>query len=403
MDLVEQRHIWMLKDRDGGQLRLGCGECLDRDACGGLHSKAIALGDMTCLSECQCSNPDACDLVCPSAPIRFAARMREVHGFTLDNVPIARDLPLPALPEALPIFDGHHGGEPLMSLDFAALPFTKALRREDGADRARTASELRDSFGVKPRFGWVLTGVQQDTHVERTWRLRQAAAVLARLKRSGVVMATTPNFSLYLDAPRHDNLHAMKRIAWMWYLLQEAGIPAALHINGRTEHDFMRWAEFARQHPELRAVAFEFLTGTSGVDDIPVYLKRLQRFAREAGRPLWLLVRGHNELRHELAPHFERVIVLDANPYQKTIHRRAGHLTSNGRLRFSKSPTETPKQLTALLRHNLNVWKASLEPSHTGLRAQRTLDYEAPVATSRSSAGRRSEPDDEAPQLKLFA
>jgi hypothetical protein len=396
------KHVWMLKDRDSGQLHLGCRDCLDRQTCGGLHLPPVGLGDTGCLTQCRCSDPTKCDLVCPNEPSRFVDRVREVHGLNLDNVPPARNLPLPDLPDALPIFDGTCGGQVLSELDFAAIPLTRSLRREDGCDRARTARELSQSHGIKPRRGWVLSGVQDDRHVERSWRLRNAKAVFEQMKRSGVVMATTPNYSLYVDVPRHDNLHAMKRIAWMWFLMLDAGLPTALHINGRTEHDFHRWADFAIQHPELKAVAFEFLTGAGGVDDIPVYVARLKRFAARVGRPLWLLMRGHNELRHELASSFARIVVLDANPYQKTIHRRAGHLTNDGRLRFSKAPTETPSQVTALLRHNLSVWRSSLEVRPKGQPRQEVLDLQRFEDRATSVVAPRSKADDEARQSELF-
>jgi Domain of unknown function (DUF4417) len=396
------KHVWMLKDRGSAPLHLGCVDCLDHQVCGGLHLPPLGIWESGCLTHCRCANPSKCDLVCPNVPTRFVARVREVHGLSLDNIPPARDLALPDLPDALPIFDGNCGGKALSSLDFAVIPLTRALRRDGGSDRARTAQELSRSHGVRPRIGWVLTGVQDDRHVERTWRLRSSGVVFAQMKRSGVVMATTPNYSLYADVPRHDNLHAMKRIAWMWYLMQEAGLPTALHINGRTDYDFQRWATFAAQHPELKAVAFEFLTGASGVDDVPVYVSRLKRFAETVGRPLWLLIRGHNELRHVLASSFARVIVLDANPYQKTIHRRAGHLTNSGRLRFSQAPTETPKQVAALLRHNLAVWQSSLEAPLKGQARQQTLDLRDSDHSPGSAAAQRSEADHETRQFVLF-
>jgi hypothetical protein len=54
-------------------------------------------------------------------------------------------------------------------------------------------------------------------------------------------MATTPNYSLFVDRPRWDDLHAMKRIAIVHGEFLEAGMPGALHVNGRTDRDFERW------------------------------------------------------------------------------------------------------------------------------------------------------------------
>ncbi|MEO6829331.1 MAG: hypothetical protein ABI164_05935, partial [Acidobacteriaceae bacterium] len=68
-------------------------------------SVATALYD--CLSFC-CKNPAECDTVCRNKPDEFAARIREVGGFGLENVPRAAALAAPDLPQGVPvIFHGN--------------------------------------------------------------------------------------------------------------------------------------------------------------------------------------------------------------------------------------------------------------------------------------------------------
>src|SRR5207249_4165551 len=50
--------------------------------------------------------------------------------------------------------------------------------------------------------------------------------------------------SMFLDVPRWDNLHNMKRIALCWSELVSRGLPTSLHLNARTDRDWERWIEF---------------------------------------------------------------------------------------------------------------------------------------------------------------
>jgi hypothetical protein len=77
----------------------------------------------------------------------------------------------------------------------------------------------------------------------------------------GIVLVTAPNYSLILNVPRQDNLHNMKRIALVWAEFMAGGVACALHVNGRTPYDYMRWRDFVAERPEVRHIAFEFGTG----------------------------------------------------------------------------------------------------------------------------------------------
>ena len=270
LDGSYQDQVWAIKDQGNGQPLLGCGTCLDRQVCGSLHTFNGGADAISCMSMCRCVDAARCDYVCPNSPKRYIQRLSEVAGWELDNIPLAPDVPLPELPDAAALVEGNVVGQrPIRDFEHIAFPLSLGFRHRGAQSRAKTSRELQQSFGVAPSRGWIASGVERDSFVERMWRLAQPQQAFEALKRAGVVFATSPNYSTYVDSPRHDNLHAMKRIAWTWFHMVEAGIPTALHINGRTDHDFRRWAHFAARQKNLKAVAFEFLTGAEPLGKRP--------------------------------------------------------------------------------------------------------------------------------------
>jgi hypothetical protein len=91
--------------------------------------------------------------------------------------------------------------------------------------------------------------------------LAQRRDAIRALRSLGVTLVTTPNFSLFIDQPRWDDLHSQKRIMIVHEEFLSEGLPAALHVNARTERDWERWTEYIAARPELTHIAFEFATG----------------------------------------------------------------------------------------------------------------------------------------------
>jgi hypothetical protein len=65
----------------------------------------------------------------------------------------------------------------------------------------------------------------------------------------------------FSSQPPWDNLHSMKRIAIVHEESLSEGMPAALHINARTDHNWQRWRDYVADRPEITHIAFEFATG----------------------------------------------------------------------------------------------------------------------------------------------
>lgn len=356
---------------------LGCGNCVDKTLCGGLRIANGGFDAIDCMSMCRCDDREKCALVCPNAPRRYIRRVREVAGFDLLRIPVAKPHRVPALPDIALLVEGDVGESPgSKTLPYVAIPLSMTVVGRGTSTRPKTRRELERTFGMSPRHGWIATGVERDPRVERMWRLPSPARTYAHLhRRAGVIFATTPNFSTPANVPRHDNMHAMMRIAWTWYEMVTAGLPAALHLNGRTDHDFYRWAEFARRQPALKAVAFEFLTGAEPKKDGRRYVARLERFVQDSGRDdLLLVLRGDAVWLHELKEAFPRTLLIDSGPFFKAVNRRRLVIGPGGRPSYQPHKTSSRSELNALFRHNahakLSLHGGNFLPGHaiqTGL------------------------------------
>ena len=304
-------------DRGLYEIPLGCVGCRERKLCGGL---AVEADVWSCLSFC-CGNPGKCDRVCRNNP-DFAFRVQEIGGFAL-NLPHAPSLASPVLPLVVPeIFHGSKR-ERSFAPAVASISLYSMFDRREGKPKYRTRAALCETFKISVDTPLLLTAIQRDRPLERWWELGQAKrrAIIRAAQDCGAVLATTPNYSLFLDRPRWDDLHAMKRIALAHSEFLEAGMPAALHVNGRTETDFDRWAEFIVAHPEVTHLSFEFATGTGRPTRRPQHALWLCGLAASVGRPLHLLVRGGSDVLPELCAAFGGVTFLETTTFLKTMMR----------------------------------------------------------------------------------
>ncbi len=238
---------------------LGCRACPDFDLCGGLRPH-IPFFD--CLQFC-CGNPQDCDRVCRNNP-HFVDRVREVDTFDLNTVPRAPLLTSPDIPRVVPILYHRAARSIPTSSQTVALPLYKMFDRRTGNPRYPSRAALANAFGLGHDAQVLLTGTDRDRPLERWWAFGKSLRreIIQAMKRAGIVLVTTPNYSLFIDRPRWDDLHSMKRIAIVHEEFLQEGLPAALHINGRTEDDFRRWSAYVAARSEISHIAYEFTTGT---------------------------------------------------------------------------------------------------------------------------------------------
>lgn len=364
---LPEKKLW--QDEFRNTPSLGCWGCPEKKICGGL---SIQAGLTSCLDLC-CNKPTKCDKPCRNNP-DFALRVREVGTFALENIPRAPLPRSPVLPPVVPVvFHGDCHEEPISQATIA-LPLYKMFNRRDGTLRFDTHEALCNEFGLAPGTQIVLTGTDQDPPLERWWGYQSRRREIIRgLRAIGVTFATTPNFSLFIDVPRHVDLHAIKRIGLVhWEFLAE-GLPCALHVNGRSEQDFRRWADYVRARPEITHLAYEFTTGTSRAARRDFHLDWLINIAKIADRPLDLIVRGGIEALPKLTMAFNRVSVLETWSFMKTVKRQRGIPRRDGNLRWVGSPTEPGAALDSLFSVNRAVVQTWIEAQVTRERIRTNL------------------------------
>ena len=363
----KERRLW--HDDVRNPTCLGCSGCPEFSVCGGLR---LNLRSFDCMDFC-CKNASACDRVCRNNP-DYVDRVREVGGFDLARVPRAQHLTPPELPLVVPVLFHGSARTARIAARAAALSLYQVFDRRTGEPRHASHDAVCTAYGIAPGTKLVLTGTARDRPLERWWGLGtvRRRSIIRAAKVVGVVLTTTPNFSLFLDRPRWDDLHAMMRIALVQHEFMEEGLPAALHVNGRTETDFKRWAAYLASRPEITHVAYEFATGTAR--------RRVQHaawladLARSVGRPLDLVVRGGTDVLPLLASVYAGVTVLETNVFMKTMMRqRAAPGGAGVTPVWQPSPTQLGLPLDELMADNLAVveaWLTGIAPGLRQVRAQ---------------------------------
>lgn len=356
-------------------LKLGCTGCPDLGICGGLR---VAAAVFDCQGLCACSHKEAsCSGVCRRDARAFVARVAEVNGFGFDRVPRTESIPLPQIPDYVPIlYDGTSRSRPLET-GVVAVPLMTLFSRRSGTVRFESPEELRAHFRVASSTRIIITGVAADSAIEAWWSFGDRRRLIASMRNLHIEMVTAPNYSLFTDVSRYDNLHNLKRIAVVTAELMASGMPCALHVNGRTDTDYRRLADYVAERDEIAALSFEFTTGCAG-DRGDYHRERLVAMAAHVGRPLKLIVRGGRRHLAHLTSAFSSVSVLDADPYVKAKYRQRARCLPDGEVEWHSFPTPAGEPLDELLSHNIHVARRSAV-----LRQQRRLHADHTHAETR--------------------
>jgi hypothetical protein len=353
-NMHQERRLW--HDGERFPMLLGCTSCPNLSECGGLRIERAAFD---CLTFC-CNRPGDCDAVCRNNPEVFATRVRDVEGFSLDNVPRGPVLPIPSLPPLVPvIFHGNKRIKAFGESPIVCLPLYNVINCK-GQSRYADALDLAAHFKIAPQSGVILTGTATDPPIENWWSLgtpRRRDAIRA-MRDLNILLVTTPNYSLFTDQPRWDDLYSMKRIALVYEEFLQNGLPAALHVNARTERDWDRWGDFISARSEVTHIAIEFGTGAGWDGRIGWHLAQLARLARQVNRPLRLVVRGGERGLPALAAAFPAITYLETSTFMKAIRaRRRAVITPSGKVRWRAFPTPDEESLDELLAANWTAVK----------------------------------------------
>jgi hypothetical protein len=355
--------VWHVPERASSSL--GCMVCPERHLCGGLRLTAAFFD---CLQLC-CGKPDGCDRVCRNHP-DYADRVREVATFELGTVPRAPILAAPNLPRVVPVIYHRTARRAPPISETVALPLYSLFDRRSGLPRYASHASLCEAFGVKLGSTIVLTGTDRDPPLERWWELgeERRRTIIRAMKAAGIGLVTTPNYSLFIDRPRWDDLHAIKRIAIVHEEFLREGMPAALRVNGRSESDFQRWGAYLVARPEITHLAYEFTTGTGWAGRQEQHAQWLAELSATAGRPLHLGVRGGLEVLPLLARAFAGTTVLDTSIFMKMMKRQRAYAKTNAALGWTSSPTEHGAPVDGLFADNgqfVEAWIGDIIASST--------------------------------------
>lgn len=337
-------------DPEHRPLALGCVDCALKETCGGLSVEAPILD---CMDLC-CGSPETCTRVCRMKPETFVDQVREIGGFLLRDTPSAPLIEHPSLPQVIPlIFHGSSRQQPL-DRPVVALPLPTIVDYQAGKLRFKTREDLCKAFRVSLNVRLILTGVNQDHRIEPWWTLGvKRKAIILQMKELGIELVTAPNFSVILDNPRHDDLHAIKRIGIIFSEFLECGLPCALHPNGRTEMDFVRWARFINAREEVKTISYEFITGPGRKARRDFHLRQLKTLASTAGRDLDIVVRGDPSVVPFLQKFYRRVTFIDSTAFMKSLKRFRAVRASNSHLEWQDSPTAPNETVDSLLLWNV--------------------------------------------------
>lgn len=355
-------------DPGANMLSLGCPSCPHFADCGGLHVEAHLID---CLSLC-CGTPDACSRMCPNKPEQYVAQNREIGGFDLNTTPRAPARTSNLTGDVAELI--YHGSrrEALLRAPVVALRLADVVDYRNKRARFSNRLELCAAFRIDPTCKIVLTGVDHDARIEPWWSLGAARIPIIRsLVRLGVALVTTPNFSLVLDNPRPDDLHAMKRIAIVFAEFQQEGLSCALHPNARTTRDFERWAGFVAARPEVETLAYEFITGAGRIARRQFHLDGLALIAERAARPLDIVVRGDPHVIPLLRSYFREVVYIDTTAFMKAQKRRVAERVANDALDWNRMLTEPGTNLDRILQINVEEQSAFIRARYYGQWVQR--------------------------------
>lgn len=372
------------------ELPLGCYRCPDFEVCGGLRTTTPIFD---CTTLCSCTDPEICDMVCRKDMPRFVERAKEIRGWSLANVPRTERVPIGSLPTFVPLlFHGSRRSKPLHE-SVVALPLEGLVDATAGVLRLASRQDVARHFAIAADSEIVLSGVAQDKSIERWWKSPYRAKLIELLNTLRPLLVTSPNFSAFTDVPRWDNLHSMKRIALAFSEFAGAGVPTALHINGRTDRDYERWGAFVAERAEIEQISFEFGTGAGWPGRIDWHIEQLCKFARIVDRPVTLVARGGIHKLAELRAAFYHVVYVDTQAFSRTMHRQRAHVKDRGRLTWRLERTDRGDSLDGLLQTNIAMVRSRASAAVLSSQGNRLLD------SSRQSTQHR---DDKSRQRRLL-
>jgi Domain of unknown function (DUF4417) len=345
--------------RPHGRIAADCKKCLHYDDCGGIEP-VLNLFNTDCV-QANCCHPmglgtDAvppdCDNVCPNNP-KYLELLREVGGLSFDSLRVIEQSTI-NLPRYIPMVYRRYALRVAVKWPMVALgTYEVALLKNGHMETvAKCPEKLRQTFGLSPETEVILRGVADDRPLERYWSHRRRDRIPQQLATLGMKLAVGPNFSHFLDVPRHDNLFNRKRQLICIAEFADAGQPG----------DWRFWERFLAANPSVSVVAIEFETGNRSRVEGEEVIRQIAGIQDAIGRQIHPLVVGGTQYLEWFATHFEQASFIDSTPFMKTVKRQAFNPQATKRkLRWEKRSTALGEPLDELLAWNLKGHSDSLD------------------------------------------
>lgn len=337
---------------------LGCQDCFVREQCGGLYIPEA----IDCLRHC-CNKPDRCTYLCPHNK-NFLRIWRDTNGIDITIDELRQTTARP--PAYVPLIQ--HGSNRVRPLDvpFVALTTFDVTRRDRRkSDMNRDPDALRDNLRLDRNASILLCSVAPDHELERYWVQRKDRALIEGIRSIRPAHVIAPNFSLFRDVPRPDNLANIKRSILCAEEFSKAGLSVIPYVMGITDRDWQRWADFLKEHKTIQMVGKEFQTGGKRQRVGEWHIQRLLELQERLGRSLHLVAIGGR--RYSMLRRFPwKVTIIDSVPFMRTMHRR--QLTTNG-WQVTLMPKKAP--LDDLLHHNITAYAESCEMNRPRISIQK--------------------------------
>ncbi len=336
--------------REGGT-KLGCVGCPELKCCGGLSVEAPIF---SCMDLC-CGKPATCKkYACPQQR-RYSALVNEVGGLELR--PYVRPVsPVGALPSYIPCIMDRGNLKDGLHVKAAAISLYSVIDHRTGLPRFKSRRELLEHFRLNDDARLVITATGPDRRVENFWHVHRSKRTAELLRQLSPSLVATPNFSMHADTVRHDNLLSIARIAHCFEMFAAAGLPTALHVNGRTDHDFDRWATYLNSSPNIGAITYELGTVGRSSRRRDWHVEQLIRLAMKVNRPLTLLLRAGVNYLQDLSTVYPRVLLLDTSAHMKAKKRQLAFI-EDGQLHWTSRTTDPNEPIDDLLHENIRVFR----------------------------------------------
>ncbi len=330
----------------------GCQTCGLLQHCGGMRNERALL---TCIDQFCCGD-GSCDNVCPDHP-NYASRVKEIGGFGNYRIGPMQQCNV-LLPFYVPLVQhGYCRQSRLRTQAIAVCPY-EVLKLKNGhySSTVKDQQSLRQKFGIANDAKLILCGTEKDKPLEKYWSYRRRDKTVDEIAAINPDLYIAPNFSMFLDVPRPDNLFNIKRQLICISELSAAGVSVVPHISATMPYDWDNWRAFLNEHIDIQHIAFNFQTGYSKPAEGKKALVNLVQLQQNLGRDLSLIMIGGSQFLTDATLHFAGLTVIDSIPFMKSMMRRRLVMNGPDKRHWVKHPTSLGTPIDDLLQMNIESY-----------------------------------------------